>query len=531
MRLAAAIVHDPRILILDEPMTGLDPLGRRAVMDLIRARARTGRAVVFSSHILHEVEAVATYVIVLNKGMVLAEGTLEHIREALSDYAFSLEITGRNLRPLAQKLIGREHVTAVEWVSEGALKVSTQSARDLAAELPPLVLELGAEVDVGLDSGRVARGPLRPPGRAEAVVNGFLLVFAHDAAPAPVAREGRSSSSLIALFPAALGIIARYFAAPYPDTPFLGTVPNLFNSFLVQILALFYGASVIRDAIEDRTAMFILTTPTSRSAYVLGVYAALVVHLLLLLELAIVAAFLTWGAGLPDAFSGGVPFGPECLSLMGVGRRRASSIYAAVFMLLGLYTRHSAVVGVVYYMVFEVFLGFGPRARAAPRDLGAPRRAARLALQTRRMLERRDVRQARCPYEIDLTMAWVTLAVWFWPVPDGARSCAPPARLHGRGRDRRSSGRSDLEQQAAVGDGLAGLALAGISDRAGPGARSRPPVRCAPSARARRARARCGRLFRAASPRPLRPEERAEELQVSVHEHRRNEAPERRGGA
>jgi ABC-2 type transport system ATP-binding protein len=147
VRLAAATVHDPRILILDEPMTGLDPLGRRGVMDVIRARARAGRAVVFSSHILHEVEAVATYVIVLNKGMVLAEGTLEHIREALSDYAFSLEIAGRNLRPLAQVLMGREHVTAVEWLSEGLLKVSTQSAKVLATELPPLVLELGSEIE------------------------------------------------------------------------------------------------------------------------------------------------------------------------------------------------------------------------------------------------------------------------------------------------------------------------------------------------------------------------------------------------
>jgi ABC-2 type transport system ATP-binding protein len=146
VRLAAATVHDPRLLILDEPMTGLDPVGRRAVMDLIRARARDGRAVVFSSHILHEVEAVATYVVVLNKGMVLAEGSLEHIREALSDYAFSLEITGGNLRGLAEKLVVREHITAVEWLAEDALKVSTKSARALVAELPDLVLSLGVKV-------------------------------------------------------------------------------------------------------------------------------------------------------------------------------------------------------------------------------------------------------------------------------------------------------------------------------------------------------------------------------------------------
>jgi ABC-2 type transport system ATP-binding protein len=146
VRIAAAIVHDPRLLVLDEPMTGLDPLGRRAVMDLIRARRREGQAVVFSSHILHEVEAVATYVIVLNKGMVLAEGTLDHIREALSDYAFRVEISGSGLRPLAEQLIGREHVTAVEWVAEDTLKVSTRSARALTAELPALVLGLGVDV-------------------------------------------------------------------------------------------------------------------------------------------------------------------------------------------------------------------------------------------------------------------------------------------------------------------------------------------------------------------------------------------------
>jgi ABC-2 type transport system ATP-binding protein len=146
VRLAGAIVHDPRVLILDEPMTGLDPLGRKAVMDLIRARAREGKAVVFSSHILHEVEVVANYVVVLNKGMVLAEGTLDDIREALSDYAFRVEISGTGLRQLAAALIVREHVTAVEWVREDAIKVSTDSARMLTAELPPLIVDLGIDV-------------------------------------------------------------------------------------------------------------------------------------------------------------------------------------------------------------------------------------------------------------------------------------------------------------------------------------------------------------------------------------------------
>jgi ABC-2 type transport system ATP-binding protein len=146
VRIAAAIVHEPRLLILDEPMTGLDPIGRRAVLDLVRRRARAGRSVVFSSHILHEVESVAEYVIVLNKGMVLAEGTLQEIREALSDYAFTVEIAGANLAPLAERLVVRDHVTAIEWSGREVLKVSTQSARQLAAELPGLIVGLGVTV-------------------------------------------------------------------------------------------------------------------------------------------------------------------------------------------------------------------------------------------------------------------------------------------------------------------------------------------------------------------------------------------------
>lgn len=239
-------------------------------------------------------------------------------------------------------------------------------------------------------------------------MNGFLLVFAMTLRQL-LSRKKAIILVVIALFPAGLGIIARYFAAPYPNSPFLSTVPNLFNSFLVQILALFYGASVIRDGIEDRTANFILTTPTSRKALVLGSYAALVVNLLLLLELAIVAAFLTWGAGLPDEFSGGAAFGPECLSLMGAVAVGVL-IYAAGFMLLGLYTRHSAVVGILYYMVFEAFLGSVPgpaRRLAISSHLDA---LLDCRFLTRRMLGA-QVFNEQVPVEIDATMAWVTLTL------------------------------------------------------------------------------------------------------------------------
>jgi ABC-2 type transport system permease protein len=239
-------------------------------------------------------------------------------------------------------------------------------------------------------------------------MRGFLLVFGMTLRQL-LSRRKSIVLVLIALFPAAIGVLARYFAAPYPDPLFLVMVPNLFNSFLVQIMALFYGASVMRDAIEDRTAMFILTTPTSRIAYALGAYAALVAALLLLLELAVLAAFMTWGAGLPDVFSGGAVFGPECLSLMGAVAVGVL-VYAAGFMLLGLYTRHAAVIGVVYYMVFEGFLGMVP---------GPARRLAISAhldallderFETRRMVGAQMFEKA-APLEIDVMMASLTLAV------------------------------------------------------------------------------------------------------------------------
>jgi ABC-2 type transport system permease protein len=241
-------------------------------------------------------------------------------------------------------------------------------------------------------------------------VRNVALVFAHTLRQI-LSRRRSIVLVLVALMPAALGIVARHFAAPYPKTPFLTTVPILFTSFLLQILSLFYGASVVRDTIEDRTAMFMLTTPTSRTSFLLGVYAALVVNLLLILELAIATTFLTWGAGVPGEFPGGVLFGPECRSLMGVVAIGVL-IYAAMFMLLGVWTRHSAVLGVVYFMVFEVFLGLVP---------GPARRLAISAhldallderFETRRVLSA-EMFHRPASYEITPTLASVTLTIWF----------------------------------------------------------------------------------------------------------------------
>ena len=146
-------------------------------------------------------------------------------------------------------------------------------------------------------------------------MNRFLLVFGMTLRQL-VARRRSIILVVLALVPAGVGVIARFHAAPYADPPFLWLVPTMFTGFLVQVVCLFYGASVVRHAIEDRSAVFILTTPTSRVCYVAGAWAALVVNALVILELAVIAAFLVWGAGLAAPFPGGEVFGPECRSLM-----------------------------------------------------------------------------------------------------------------------------------------------------------------------------------------------------------------------
>jgi ABC-2 type transport system ATP-binding protein len=148
VRIAAAILHEPDLLVMDEPMTGLDPLARRDVLDLVETWARAGRSVLFSSHILHEVEAAARHVVVIHRGMVLAEGTPAHLQEALSDGAFTLEIVCRRPRELARLLLAAEHVSGVSFPAEGRLRAESRSGRALVSELPEILLAAGMADEV-----------------------------------------------------------------------------------------------------------------------------------------------------------------------------------------------------------------------------------------------------------------------------------------------------------------------------------------------------------------------------------------------
>lgn len=130
VRIAQAIAHDPELLIADEPLTGLDPLARHVVIELLQSLAQAGTSVIVSSHVLHELEALTDRMVLIHRGRLLAQGAVREVRKLLSRHPSKLHITARDPRRLARALVALEHVESVRLNGEGQLDVET---RDLAA--------------------------------------------------------------------------------------------------------------------------------------------------------------------------------------------------------------------------------------------------------------------------------------------------------------------------------------------------------------------------------------------------------------
>lgn len=148
VKLAQALVNDPDVLVLDEPLTGLDPVGRREIVDLVRALGREGRCVVVSSHVLHEVEAMTDQVVLLHHGRVLAEGRVHEIRSLLKGYphrALVEPARPEDARRLAREIVALEGVVGVR-LSDGRLEVETTDLDRLWREVESLVLDRGYDV-------------------------------------------------------------------------------------------------------------------------------------------------------------------------------------------------------------------------------------------------------------------------------------------------------------------------------------------------------------------------------------------------
>jgi ABC-2 type transport system ATP-binding protein len=113
VKLACALVHDPELLLLDEPLNGTDPAQRRRIVELTRRLGEEGRTVLVSSHVLAEVERMAPRVVVLVNGRLVAEGDTHAIRELLRDRPRTVHVESDDARALAQALIGEQLVGSV----------------------------------------------------------------------------------------------------------------------------------------------------------------------------------------------------------------------------------------------------------------------------------------------------------------------------------------------------------------------------------------------------------------------------------
>jgi ABC-2 type transport system ATP-binding protein len=144
VKLAQAIAHDPQVLLLDEPVSGMDPINRRHVVDLVKRLGREGKTVLVSSHILHEVEAMTRRVLLIHNGRILAEGDVREIRDLMDEHPHTVALRARDPRALARAVVGSPHVLSLTFGGEGEW-VTVQTARpdDFYGSLHDAALEAG----------------------------------------------------------------------------------------------------------------------------------------------------------------------------------------------------------------------------------------------------------------------------------------------------------------------------------------------------------------------------------------------------
>lgn len=137
-KIAQAIGHDPELVIADEPLNGLDPVGRAEIQRLFAELGAAGMNVIVSSHVLHEVEALTPSIVLFHRGRLLAQGPVGEIRKLLSRHPRRVEVRSRDSRRLAAALMGLEPVSSVRIAEDGRISVETGDVERFFRELTAL---------------------------------------------------------------------------------------------------------------------------------------------------------------------------------------------------------------------------------------------------------------------------------------------------------------------------------------------------------------------------------------------------------
>ena len=146
-KIAQAIAHQPDLLILDEPFSGLDPVGRHEMIDFVKEWASAGRSVILASHVLHEIEAIHPSFLLISGGRLLASGSPEEVHRILADSPVTLEIRCSDPIKLAQLMVDQCKLESIEFDDDGQrMVVTTRSDSNVYDRLPSLIGEAGVEV-------------------------------------------------------------------------------------------------------------------------------------------------------------------------------------------------------------------------------------------------------------------------------------------------------------------------------------------------------------------------------------------------
>lgn len=147
IRLAQALAHDPKVLVLDEPLNGLDPLARSEMIAIFRAAAAQGCYVIISSHILHEVDVISDQIVLLSNGYVVAEGQIQSVRNEIQEHPTQILIRCNHPRELAAKMFASPDTIEVSIHNDGrGLLLKTRDADRFYLAMNQLALN-GIEIE------------------------------------------------------------------------------------------------------------------------------------------------------------------------------------------------------------------------------------------------------------------------------------------------------------------------------------------------------------------------------------------------
>jgi ABC-2 type transport system ATP-binding protein len=146
LKLAQSLAHDPELILLDEPLNGVDPVGRAEITALLRNLQASGHHIVISSHVLYEVERLTDQIVMIANGRAIAQGDIHRIRDLIDAHPHVIDLDAPDPRTLARVLGTMDHVVSIEFPGGDRLRIRTRAPDAFYHTLPELVLRERVEV-------------------------------------------------------------------------------------------------------------------------------------------------------------------------------------------------------------------------------------------------------------------------------------------------------------------------------------------------------------------------------------------------